>query len=68
MREAVLEKFRTHLDIQTILLSTGDEELIETTSNDYYWGCGTDGTGNNMLGKILVEVREQIRTLSSKNG
>jgi ribA/ribD-fused uncharacterized protein len=67
MREAVLAKFRTHLDIQTILLSTDDEELIEATSNDYYWGCGTSGTGKNMLGKILVEVREQIRMLSSKN-
>jgi N-glycosidase YbiA len=45
MREAVLEKFRAHLDIQAILLSTGDEELVEATSNDYYWGCGTNGTG-----------------------
>jgi predicted NAD-dependent protein-ADP-ribosyltransferase YbiA (DUF1768 family) len=30
------------------------------------YGCGTNGTGKNMLGKILCEVREQIRTLSSQ--
>jgi N-glycosidase YbiA len=62
MREAVLAKFLRHLDIQQILLSTGDEELIEATTNDYYWGCGTNKTGKNMLGKILVEVREEIRS------
>ena len=61
MREAVRQKFLTHKDIQEVLLSTGDEELIEKTTNDYYWGCGTNGTGKNMLGKILMEVREEIR-------
>ncbi|MFL5807381.1 MAG: NADAR family protein [Roseiflexaceae bacterium] len=62
MREAVLAKFLTHHDIQQILLDTGDEELIEATTNDYYWGCGTNNTGKNMLGKILMEVREEIRS------
>jgi ribA/ribD-fused uncharacterized protein len=62
MREAVRQKFLAHRDIQQILLDTGDEELIEATTNDYYWGCGTNGTGKNMLGKILMEVREEIRS------
>ena len=61
MRRAVLAKFRTHEDIRDRLLSTGDEELIEKTTGDYYWGCGTDGTGKNMLGKILMEVRDILR-------
>ncbi|NOK60917.1 MAG: NADAR family protein [Chloroflexi bacterium AL-W] len=62
MREAVLQKFLTHHDIQSLLLETGDEELVEQTTYDYYWGCGTDGTGKNMLGQILMEVRAEIRT------
>jgi ribA/ribD-fused uncharacterized protein len=62
MREAVRQKFLKHKDIQQILLGTGDEELIEATSNDYYWGCGTNGTGKNMLGKILMEVRAELRS------
>lgn len=61
MRKAVLKKFQTHKDIKAILLSTGTEELIEKTSNDYYWGCGKSGDGKNMLGKILMETREILR-------
>ncbi|TAE58853.1 MAG: NADAR family protein [Nostocales cyanobacterium] len=60
MRKAVLCKFTTHADIQEILLSTGEEELVENSPIDFYWGCGADGSGKNMLGKILMEVRETI--------
>ena len=61
MRKVVLRKFETHEDIRAILLSTGEEELIEKTSYDYYWGCGTNGTGKNMLGKILMETRALLK-------
>ncbi len=61
MRKAVLKKFTTHKDIQKVLLSTEDKVIIEKTSNDYYWGCGKDGSGKNMLGIILMEVRELLR-------
>jgi ribA/ribD-fused uncharacterized protein len=61
MRRAVLRKFETHASIRELLLLTGDEQLVEKTSTDYYWGCGTDGTGKNMLGKILMEVRDTLR-------
>lgn len=57
MRKAVLAKFSTHIDIRELLLSTGDEEIVENSPVDYYWGCGADGTGKNMLGIILIEVR-----------
>src|SRR4051812_46252440 len=58
MRRAVLRKFESHDDIRAILLSTGDERLVERTSDDYYWGVGTKRTGENKLGLILMEVRE----------
>ena len=61
MRAAVLKKFETHADIQDILLNTGDEELIENAPGDYYWGCGKDGSGKNMLGIILMEIRDILR-------
>jgi len=61
MRRAVRRKFETHSDIRTILLATGDEEIVENAPRDYYWGCGADGTGNNVLGKILMDVREELR-------
>jgi ribA/ribD-fused uncharacterized protein len=63
MREAVLQKFLTHKDIQAILLSTGDTSLVENSPTDYYWGCGVNKTGQNHLGKILMSVRQQIRSV-----
>jgi N-glycosidase YbiA len=60
MRWAVLRKFETHADIRAILLATGDEEIIENSPTDYYWGCGTDGSGRNMLGQILMQVRQVL--------
>lgn len=60
MRKAVFEKFSQNEEIKRILLSTGKEYIVESTSNDYYWGCGKDDSGKNMLGKILMEVREKL--------
>ncbi|WP_439126905.1 NADAR family protein [Photorhabdus africana] len=61
MRFAVLEKFKQHKEIREILLSTGNARLIEHTKNDFYWADGGDGSGKNMLGIILMEVREQLK-------
>jgi ribA/ribD-fused uncharacterized protein len=61
MRAAVRRKFETHADIRAVLLGTGDEELVENAPGDYYWGCGADGSGRNMLGRILMEVRTVLR-------
>ncbi len=62
MREAILAKFTQHEELASLLLSTGDAKLIEHTQNDRYWGDGGDGRGKNMLGTILMEVREIIRS------
>jgi hypothetical protein len=62
MRRAVLRKFETHIDIRAILLATGDEPIIENAPSDYYWGCGADGSGQNKLGQILMEVRAVLRS------
>lgn len=62
MRKAVLEKFKQNGEISSILLSTGKEIIVENTIDDYYWGCGKNGNGKNMLGIILMEVREILRT------
>ena len=61
MHEAVLIKFLTHIDIQSILISTGDRLIVENSPTDCYWGCGGDKTGQNHLGKILMSVRQEIR-------
>ena len=60
MRKAVWAKFTQNKEIRDILMSTKKETIIEKTTNDYYWGCGKDGSGKNMLGIILMEVREKL--------
>jgi ribA/ribD-fused uncharacterized protein len=62
MRKAVWAKFNAHRGLRELLLSTTDEPIIENAPGDYYWGCGADGTGKNMLGAILMEVRQRFRT------
>lgn len=64
MRRAVRAKFEAHSELRDLLLATGNEELIEKTSSDYYWGCGANGTGKNRLGEILTELRELLRNPS----
>ena len=61
MRRAVFEKFKNNIEAKKTLFSTVNEEIIEKTTSDFYWGCGEDGTGINMLGKILMETREILR-------
>lgn len=61
MRKAVRAKFTSHESLRALLLSTGDEQLVENAPGDYYWGCGKDGTGRNMLGVILMELRAELR-------
>jgi ribA/ribD-fused uncharacterized protein len=61
MRKAVRAKFAAHESLRALLLSTGDEQLVENAPGDYYWGCGKDGTGRNMLGVILMELRAELR-------
>jgi ribA/ribD-fused uncharacterized protein len=61
MREAVRAKFTQHPELRDVLLATGEAKLVEHTSNDSYWGDGGDGSGKNMLGRILMEVRTELQ-------
>src|SRR5262245_46808393 len=61
MLEAVRAKFSQHDELRAVLLSTGDAVIIEHTTNDDYWGDGGDGSGKNMLGRLLMEVRGELR-------
>lgn len=57
MRQVVLAKFEQNTKARELLLSTGDALIQENSPRDSYWGIGKDGTGQNMLGVILMETR-----------
>jgi N-glycosidase YbiA len=61
MRIALRAKFSQHPELRDLLLATGEAEIIEHTTNDRYWGDGGDGSGRNMLGRLLMDVRTELR-------
>lgn len=50
-------KFQQNLDLKAKLLATGDAILHEDSKTDLFWGK----KGQDMLGKLLMTVREEIR-------
>jgi N-glycosidase YbiA len=62
MYEINLAKFTQHKHLRDILLSTGNKIIREASPYDSYWGIGPDGKGKNKLGKILMKIREELRT------
>ncbi|NWD71777.1 NADAR family protein [Pseudomonas gingeri] len=68
MRAILVTKFTQHDDLKALLLSTGDARLVEaaTTDNEVNrtWG-EVNGKGKNMLGILLMEVRNELRLAST---
>lgn len=63
-------KFAPGSELATQLLATGDEELVEgNTGHDQTWGCCDcsrhKGTGRNLLGKLLMQVRQELRMVDA---
>lgn len=64
MHSAILRKFRANAGIRAFLLGTGSELIVEgNTWEDRFWGVDPPGSdnGKNNLGKILMQVREELR-------
>ena len=66
MTRAVYTKCRAHQAVTDALLATGDQEIVENSMFDYFWGCGRDGRGNNAFGKVLMAVRDKLREEQGK--
>ncbi len=64
MRRVLKAKFTQHQDLHDLLLSTGYARLVETATVDSdvnrLWG-EVNGVGRNMLGVLLMEVRQELR-------
>jgi ribA/ribD-fused uncharacterized protein len=66
MLRVVRHKFQQNSDLGRRLLATGDAELVERNQwHDCFWGrCDCPQhklTGTNNLGKILMQVRAELR-------
>jgi ribA/ribD-fused uncharacterized protein len=61
MRAALRAKFTQHEDLRALLMDTGDARLIEASPHDSFWGEGRHRRGQNWLGQLLVELRDELR-------
>ncbi len=61
MRDILRAKVSQHPYVRKKLLDTGNRELIEDSWRDDFWGIGPDKNGQNILGKLWMQVREEIR-------
>ena len=72
VKRGIRAKFRQNPDILAMLLGTGNALIAECSANDTTWGIGfgidderwhdvSTWRGKNLLGRILMEVREEFR-------
>lgn len=61
MKRILTAKAEQHEYVRRKLLETGDRELVENSWRDDFWGWGENRDGQNMLGKLWMEVRREIR-------
>lgn len=67
MYDVCKAKFTQNPDLALRLIHTGDAELIEgNTWGDKVWGV-CDGVGQNLLGKILMRIRDEVTEASQMN-
>lgn len=54
-------KAAQHEYVRRKLLATGERELIENSWRDSFWGWGPNRDGKNMLGRLWMEIRGELR-------
>ncbi|MCK9446592.1 NADAR family protein [bacterium] len=78
MRNAILAKFNSDKNLTDQLIATGNKILVEGNPFDKIWGVGIkwdddkildekNWEGLNLLGKILMEVREDLKNTKGLN-
>lgn len=53
-------KCRQYPEVAAALLESGDIEIAEMSSYDYFWGSGRDMRGNNHFGKLWMGIRQKL--------
>ena len=60
MKKLLLAKMNQNPYVKEKLLSTKDYIICEDSNVDDFWGIGRNRDGQNMLGKLWMEIREEI--------
>lgn len=66
MHRILRSKAEQHEYVRRKLLATGDRELVEDSWRDDFWGWGPNRDGKNMLGRLWMQVRSELRGIAPK--
>ena len=72
MKDITLQKFKKNPDLSKKLKETGEAYLLEHPNNNknLYWGDSISDNGKvegmNMMGKLLMEIRQELHGIKSK--
>ena len=61
MERVVLAKFEQNPRLWEVLDATGEAQIVEHSVRDSFFADGSDGSGENHLGKVLMRVRALLR-------
>lgn len=67
-----MAKFKSDKALRSVLMNTGDMEIVEASPTDTIWGIGlpeddpdafnrSKWRGQNLLGKALMKVRQELK-------
>jgi diaminohydroxyphosphoribosylaminopyrimidine deaminase/5-amino-6-(5-phosphoribosylamino)uracil reductase len=68
MRTALQAKFLAYPALKSFLVSTEGSVLVESSQNDSFWGASKNGVGLNHLGRLLMDLRAELRRVPLSDG
>jgi N-glycosidase YbiA len=64
VEEILRAKLAQHPEACEALRESGHEDIVEDSPTDYFWGEGADGSGQNVLGKLWMKLRDESKPSS----
>lgn len=61
MTRALYTVVQMYPDVAKYLVETEDQLIAESSAYDHYWGIGRDMRGENMLGKVWMDIRKKLQ-------
>lgn len=61
MKDILRAKLSQHVYVREKLLQTGEAHMVEDSPKDSFWGWGANRQGRNELGKIWMQLREELQ-------
>lgn len=58
---AYRQMMRTYDEAYNVLRATGSAKIVFPTTSDKFLGVSEDGTGKNVLGEVLITIRNSVK-------